>query len=213
MSGPITVAVSSTIPIGDAINKGVIKSITDLTNQIAILLDITARIIEIGPTETWKELVEEARQAGTIIVGGAGLPKIPRETYEYYGVSYPTETKTQTELQRTIAELYRVIEDIVGTEQLEFLLEQLRRLENSDYQTGGLVPITGLYRLHAGEQVIPAHRAVTREIREIRTVGPPQIRQVRIENRFYGNIESNVDLERAGEAAYRKFVKLIEKLR
>lgn len=68
------------------------------------------------------------------------------------------------------------------------------------FQLGGIIPATGLYRLHAGELVIPANKVIERTT--------PKTIQIR--NTFYiNNISSQADIEELSE---RVSAKTLEKL-
>ena len=85
---------------------------------------------------------------------------------------------------------------------LQWIGEQLANLfrEAFGFQYGGIVPATGLYRLHAGEMVIPANKVIERTA--------PKMIQIR--NTFYiNNISSQADIEELSE---RVSAKTIEKL-
>jgi len=66
-------------------------------------------------------------------------------------------------------------------------------------QIGGIIPYTGLYVLHAGEQVIP----------EVKARGTVGIRDVTI-NQYIGSISSELDLTRAGDIMYKQLMKRLE---
>jgi len=66
-------------------------------------------------------------------------------------------------------------------------------------QIGGIIPYTGLYVLHAGEQVIPT----------VKARGTAGIREVTI-NQYIGSISSELDLTRAGDIMYKQLMKRLE---
>jgi len=80
---------------------------------------------------------------------------------------------------------------------LQWIGEQLGNLfrEAFGFQYGGIVPATGLYRLHAGEMVIPANKVIERTT--------PKMIQIR--NTFYiNNISSQADIEELSERSSEK---------
>ena len=88
---------------------------------------------------------------------------------------------------------------------LQWIGEQLANLfrEAFGFQYGGIVPATGLYRLHAGELIVPANKVVE-------TTTPKTV-NIRVTN-YFGAITSEIDLETAGEKIADKImVRLAEK--